>query len=58
MLRAFALSILLFLSALPESAVANERAFKAFIKEIKQEAEKDGIARKHLEALDRLTPRP
>ena len=56
MLRAFALSILLFLSALPESAVANERAFKAFIKEIKQEAEKDGIARKHLEALDRLTP--
>ena len=58
MLRAFALSILLFLSALPESAVANERAFKAFIKEIKQEAEKDGIARKHLEALDRLTPDP
>ncbi len=58
MLRAFALSILLLLPALPEPAVADERAFKAFIKEIKQEAKKDGIARKHLKALDRLTPDP
>jgi len=57
-LRAFALSILLLLPALPEPAAANERAFKAFIKEIKQEAKKDGIARKHLKALDRLTPDP
>jgi len=57
-LRAFALSILLLLPALPEPAVADERAFKAFIKEIKQEAKKDGIARKHLKALDRLTPDP
>ncbi len=58
MLRAFALSILLLLPALPEPAAANERAFNAFIKEIKQEAKKDGIARKHLKALDRLTPDP
>ena len=58
MLRAFALSILLFLPALPEPAAANERAFNAFIKEIKQEAKKDGIARKHLKALDGLTPDP
>ena len=58
MLRAFALSILLLLPALPEPAVADERAFKAFIKEIKQEAKKDGIARKHLKALDSLTPDP
>ncbi|MGB0315256.1 MAG: lytic murein transglycosylase [Parvibaculales bacterium] len=57
-LRAFALSILLLLPALPEPAAANERAFNAFIKEIKQEAKKDGIARKHLKALDRLTPDP
>ena len=58
MLRAFALSILLLLPALPDPAVADERAFKAFIKEIKQEAKKDGIARKHLKALDSLTPDP
>ena len=58
MLRAFALSILLLLPALPEPAAANERAFNAFIKEIKQEAKKDGIARKHLKALDGLTPDP
>ena len=58
MLRAFALSILLLLPALPGPAAANERAFNAFIKEIKQEAKKDGIARKHLKALDRLTPDP
>ena len=58
MLRTFALSILLLLPALPEPAAANERAFNAFIKEIKQEAKKDGIARKHLKALDRLTPDP
>ena len=58
MLRAFALSILLLLPALPEPAVADERAFKAFIKEIKQEAKKDGIERKHLKALDRLIPDP
>ena len=58
MLRAFALSTLLLLPALPEPAAANERAFNAFIKEIKQEAKKDGIARKHLKALDRLTPDP
>ena len=58
MLRAFALSILLFMPALPEPAAANERAFKAFIKEIKQEAKKDGIAREHLQALDKLTPDP
>ena len=58
MLRAFALSLWLLLPALPEPAVADERAFKAFIKEIKQEAKKDGIARKHLKALDRLTPDP
>ena len=58
MLRSFALSILLLLPTLPEPAAANERAFKAFIKEIKQEAKKEGIARKHLKALDRLTPDP
>lgn len=58
MLRAFALSVLLLLPALPEPAAANERAFNAFIKEIKQEAKKDGIARKHLKALDGLTPDP
>ena len=58
MLRAFALSILLLLLTLPEPAAANERAFNAFIKEIKQEAKKDGIARKYLKALDRLTPDP
>ena len=58
MLRAFALSLWLLLPALPEPAVADERAFKAFIKEIKQEAKKDGIERKHLKALDRLTPDP
>ena len=58
MLRAFALSLWLLLPALPEPAVADERAFKAFIKEIKQEAKKDGIASKHLKALDRLTPDP
>ena len=58
MLRAFALSILLLLPALPEPAAANERAFNAFIKEIKQEAKKNGIARKHLKALDGLTPDP
>ena len=58
MLRVFALSILLFMPALPEPAAANERAFKAFIKEIKQEAKKDGIAREHLQALDKLTADP
>ena len=58
LLRSFALSILLLLPALAEPAAANELAFKAFIKEIKQEAKKEGIARKHLKALDSLTPDP
>ena len=57
-LRAFALCVLSLLLAMPQMAAADERAFKAFIKEIKQEAKKDGIARKHLKALDRLTPDP
>ena len=57
-MRSFALSILLLLPALAEPAAANELAFKAFIKEIKQEAKKEGIARKHLKALDSLTPDP
>ena len=57
-LRAFALCVLSLLLAMPQMAAADERAFKAFIKEIKQEAKKDGIARKHLKALDNLTPDP
>jgi membrane-bound lytic murein transglycosylase B len=38
--------------------MANERAFKAFIQEIKQAAQKDGIDAKHLKALDALIPDP
>ena len=57
-LRAFALCVLSLLLAMPQMAAADERAFKAFIKEIKQEAKKDGIGRKHLKALDNLTPDP
>jgi lytic murein transglycosylase len=62
-LRAFALSLLLLLPAIPQLAMANDtaidnRAFKAFIADIKKQAKKDGIDRKHLKALDRLTPDP
>ena len=53
-LRAFALSVLLLLSALPEPAAANEHAFKAFIKEIKQEAKKE--ATKTRCSLDNMMP--
>lgn len=42
----------------PPMAEANDRAFKAFIADIKKQATKDGIAKKHLKALDRLTPDP
>ncbi len=42
----------------PSLAVASDRAFKSFISEIKQQAQKDGIANKHLKALDKLTPDP
>ncbi len=42
----------------PTLAMANDRAFKSFISEIKQQAQKDGIAKKHLKALDKLTPDP
>ncbi|NCF78791.1 MAG: lytic murein transglycosylase, partial [Alphaproteobacteria bacterium] len=61
-LRAFAIAILVliigvaFQAALP--VMANERAFKAFIQEIKQAAQKDGIDAKHLKALDALKSDP
>jgi len=42
----------------PPMAEANDRAFKAFIADIKIQATKDGIAKEHLKALDRLTPDP
>ena len=61
-LRAFAIAVLVliigvaFQAAVP--VMANERAFKAFIQEIKQAAQKDGIDTKHLKALDALIPDP
>ena len=61
-LRAFAIAVLVliigvaFQAAVP--VMANERAFKAFIQEIKQAAQKDGIDAKHLKALDALIPDP
>ncbi len=57
MLRAFVIC-LAFLPLLAVPAAANERAFKAFINEIKQAATKDGVDKKHLDALDSLTPDP
>ena len=57
-LRALAFCIFLMMGAGLVPAAANERAFAAFIEEIKQEAKKDGIDRKHLKALDRLRPDP
>lgn len=58
MLRSLAVIFCVFSLALPMAAQANDRAFKAFIKEIKKQAKKDGIAGQHLKALDRLTPDP
>ena len=61
-LRAFAIAVLVliigvaFQAAVP--VMANERAFKAFIQEIKQAAQKDGIDAKHLKALDALKSDP
>ena len=57
-LRSFAIAVLTLMTSVAFPAAANERAFNAFIKEIKQEAKKDGIAAKHLKALDALMPDP
>ena len=57
-LRSFAIAVLTLMTSVAFPAAANELAFNAFIKEIKQEAKKDGIAAKHLKALDALTPDP
>ena len=57
-LRALAFCIFLMMGTGLVPAAANERAFAAFIKEIKQEAKKDGIVKKHLKALDSLRPDP
>lgn len=61
-LRAFAIAVLVLIIGVAFQAaapvMANERAFKAFIQEIKQAAQKDGIDAKHLKALDALKPDP
>ena len=58
MLRKPAFVFCLFLMAWPIAGQADDRAFASFIKEIKKQAKKDGIAKKHLRALDGLTPDP
>ena len=58
MLRAYALCLLMVLPLLPELAGADSSAFKNFITEIKKQAKADGVSRRHLKALDKLTPDP
>jgi len=58
LLRKPAFVFCLFLMAWPIAGQADDRAFASFIKEIKKQAKKDGIAKKHLRALDGLTPDP
>lgn len=58
MLRHFIILAVMTMIYAPLAAQADDRAFQAFIKEIKQQAKKDGIAKKHLAALDNLRPDP